>query len=487
MAMYLALDLGTTAVKCAVFDRDGRRVALSRAPYSLSYPRHGWVECPADTYKAAIETALASCRSDAIAAVALSSQANTLLCVDAAGQPLRDAIVWTDFRAGDEAAELKAALGDERFSAATGAPDLCGMLMPCKIVWLRRHEPRVFAATHRFLDIKQYVLSLLGGAATGDPSLRGIEGIGRIEDGRLWPPMVEAIDVEPEKLAPLAQSHEPVGGLNSRWAALLGAPPGIPIFNGCLDQVAAGTGAGCVAPGTAALNFGGVLAFFSAVTAGAVQPAAPHLTGPHVQPGCWYLLPYLPAAGLAVEWLLRCLGDGTSLERLAAEAAEVPPGCEGLTALPHLTGLPHRGGECVRGGFMGLGSHHGPAHLYRAILESLAFCTVGWLKELADAGVHVQRLRALGGGARSSLWLQVTADTTGVPVELPRETEASCLGAAMLAAWGLGHFPDLQAVADAWVVPDRVVEPDPAARAPYDDALARFLRFNEFAERNAHR
>ena len=487
MARYLALDLGTTAIKCAVFDDEGRRVAFARVPYDLRYPRENWVECAPQTYLDAIEKAVAACRGNDVAAVALSSQANTLLCIDSDGQPLRDAIVWTDFRAREEAATLKHQIGEERFSAATGAPDLSGALFPCKIMWLRRHEPQTLSATRRFLDIKQWVMAQLGGPATADPSLRGIEGLGKIDSGALWSPILEAAGIAPEQLAPLGATQEPGAHVSAAWAEKIGCTRGTPIINGCLDQVAAGVGAGCVEPGTAALNFGGVLAFFAAVKAGSVKPGTSYLTGPHAQPGCWYVLPYLPAAGLAIEWLIRTFGAGRSVEALAAEAERVPAGCDGLLALPHLTGLPHRGGERIRGGFIGLANHHTPAHLYRALIESFAFSTLGWINELERAGLRIDQLRALGGGTRSALWLKIVADATGLPVELPREPEASCLGAAMLAAWGTGRWPDLPSVGKAWIKIERVVEPDRSVHEVYQEAFERHRAFSAFSEGIANR
>jgi len=191
------------------------------------------------------------------------------------------------------------------------------------------------------------------------------------------------------------------------------------------------------------------------------------------------VLAYSKTAGLVLDWFRQELCPGLSLDELDRMAADVPVGSRGLTVLPHFDGAVSPVPDArLRGALWGLCLQHGRTDIYRAILESLAFCLRENLALLRDSGLRIEVVRAIGGGARSDVWLQIKADVTGLAVERPAVTEAAVLGAAMLAAVSCGEFKSLQECCEALYRRDRLFEPDPGRRGLYEAPYARYLELH---------
>jgi len=244
-----------------------------------------------------------------------------------------------------------------------------------------------------------------------------------------------------------------------------------------MDQIAGAVGAGNIAPGIVSETTGTALVLAATVNEPTYDPRKRLPCYCHALPGKYLLLPYCQTAGMAFRWFRDQFGRGQSYNQLTALAAEVPPGCEGLVMLPHLTGStsPYFNPQ-AKGVFYGLTLQHTRAHFVRAILEAVAFMLRENVELLEELRMDVGELVSLGGGARSTLWLQIKADVTGLPLRTAECEEATSLGVAILTAVGVGLFPDVERACQQMVRMGARIEPNAAHCALYEAAYHRYLQ-----------
>ena len=481
--LYVGFDLGTTAIKVGLFDGAGGTVATASREIRLDTPSPGFVEFDAEAYlQRAFECVREVCGSvdaDAVEAIGVSSQAQTFVVVGEGGRPLRPAVSWLDVRAKAEADELSAQsvrLGFEEVDAISSAP---------KLLWLRRHEGECFQRVRRVLLIPDYLIYRLTGRAVSDVVFAASTGA-YDRWGRRWiEPLLAACGLDVGVMPEVKFPGEPVGRLTAEAARALGLSEDVLVAVGTNDQPAGALGAGNVFPGCASLALGTALAFVATSDrregvpegVGVMPHPASDRTGGE---GALYaLLAFAKTAGIVIRWFRDNFAPGESYEDLFREVASVPIGAEGLSCLPHFSGTATPDfNPSVRGAFSGLTLAHGRAHLARALAESLAF-TVRENLELLNRAVRIGEVRAIGGGARSDVWLQMIADVTGVPVQRPQTSEAACLGAAALGMVGAGRFTSVAQAARALYRPGRRFEPDTEVRAQYAEAFTRYRALYE--------
>ncbi len=475
--LYIGLDLGTTGIKAGLFDATGRTVATSRREIEMDAPAPGHAEFDADAYVGEAFDALVElvCSPDvnaeAVRAIGLSSQAQTFVILDEHGVPIRPAISWLDVRAGRQAEELlpiaEAGRG-EPLTAISSAP---------KLLWLRRNEPESMARTAAVHLLPDYLVYRLTGRAVSDPIIAASTGAFDRWTGGWVSSVLEACGLTDEMMPEVAQPGEPVGPLTGEAAEKLGLPEEVAVVVGTNDQYAGALGAGNAFPGCVTVALGTALAIVATSDSrDRVPPGvglSPHPAGGDNAP-LYALLAFAKTSGVLLRWFRERFAPTLSYDELFADAAAVSVGADGLTCIPHFSGTatPDFNPE-VRGAFAGLTLSHGPAHLFRAILESLAF-TVQENLELLGRAVPLTPIRAIGGGAQSDFWLQMMADATGFAIERPRTREAACLGAAALAMVGAGRFDSVaQAVGELFQLDVRF-EPNTKLKADYDAARARY-------------
>ena len=466
--LVLGLDCSTTAAKAIAWDRDGRAVAAGRASLALSNPHPGhWEQQPDDLWRAvaeALKATLANGASPArLAGMCCTHQRETFAAVDAQGRALRDAIVWMDERARAQVDEIEACFGAGRWHQTTGKPASVTPSLP-KILWLRQHEPEIFARAY-FADVHALVVRALTGrfvtgAAAADPM-----GMSDPRLGRWSEELLEAVAVARDRLPEIVPTGAIVGAVTRQAAEQTGLPEGLPVVAGGGDGQVASLGAGIVASGRAYLNLG------TAVVCGVLAPTAvisrAFRTMAGVVPGTFVLESDLKGGAWITEWMRTRLLDGASSPaELDAEAAAVPAGAEGLVAVPYWAGVmnPHWDDDAT-GIVVGWHGGHGRAHLWRALLEGIALEQRVAIDGIEAAiGAAVEALVALGGGARSDLWCGIVADVTGKRVVRSRTEEATCLGAGILAAVALGWHPDHGAAVRAMTAEGQAFAPGAAAR-----------------------
>jgi len=473
-AVFLGVDVGTASTKAVAVTVDGRVVARAERAHATSSPRPGWFEHDAEhvwwaDFRACVAEVLAAL-PEPPSAVAVSGIGPCLLPADAEGVPLRPAILYgIDTRAEAQVRAMTEQLG-ESVIAQTGAI-LTSQAVGPKMVWLAEGEPEVWARTRKFFMASSYLVHRLTGQYVLDHHSASqcsplYDQPSACWDAARW--VEVAPDVEPPALH---WAGDLVGEVTPEAADLTGIPAGTPVTAGTIDAWAEAESVLAREPGDVMVMYGSTM-FLVAMTDTWLSSRQLWPTR-GLRPATSCLAAGMATSGTVTEWWSRLTGVGYC--ELAAEASRVPPGSEGLLLLPYFAGertpLFDPG---ARGVLAGLTLHHGRGHIYRAVLEGVAYGVAHNLEAMRAAGARVDRLVAVGGGTTGGLWTQIVSDVTGLSQQVPRETIGASYGDAMLAATASGAVTE--AATRDWNPVDHVVEPDPATGELY---AQRFLSYRE--------
>ncbi len=474
MPYLLGLDISTTGAKALVIDGAGAVVASHTTPQTVRSPKPLWSEQdPADWWQgmaASIRAVLQEVDAAEIAAIGLTGQMHGLVCLDAEGAVLRPAILWNDQRTGAECDAIMQRVGAARMIQITGNRALTGFTAP-KILWVRRHEPAVYAQMAHVLLPKDYIRFKLTGEYATD--MAGAAGTVLMDVGaRAWSDAVlEALEIPRAWMPKTHEGPEVTGVVGQAAADATGLRAGTPVVGGGGDQAAQAVGVGAVRPGVVALTVGTSGVVFAPLARYAYEPEGRLHAFCHAVPGMWHFMGVMLSAAGSLQWYRDTLAPGEDFDALTAEAEPVAPGCEGLQFLPYLTGerTPHPD-PLARGAFIGLTARHTRAHMTRAVLEGVAFGLRDSF-ELVRASGEVTEVRASGGGAKSALWRQILADVLGVPLVAVEALEGAAYGAALLAGVGAGVWEDAASAAAEAVRLGEETAPGPHVGA-YAEAYA---------------
>ncbi len=452
MRELVGLDVGTTGVKAVAVTRDGELVGSAEEDYPLSTPRPGWSEQDPEDWLRASENALSRLDVDPLR-VGLSGQMHGLVCLDERDRVLRPAILWNDQRTGAECAEIEECVGIERLLSLTGNRALPGFTAP-KLLWLRRHEPDVYARIRRITLPKDYVRLRL----TGEWAIDAADASGTLlfdVARRSWSDEVlGALDIPREWLPPVHESTE---------------------IAGAGDQQAAALGVGVIGRGTVSVVLG---------TSGVVLAALPRYAHDaqarvhafcHAVPDTWEAMGVMLNAAGSLRWFRDALAPTSTFDELTTDADRWAPGAEGLTFLPYLQGerTPHADPD-ARGVFAGLSVRHDRGALIRSVLEGVAYGLRDSFELLKELGIDPTTGRVSGGGARSRLWLEIVASVLALPLERTAVEEGSAYGAALLAGVAEGVFTDAAEAVAACVRVHETVKPNLDWVPTYEEGYARF-------------
>lgn len=478
----LALDVGTTAVKAALFTAGGELLALGTREYDLEKPSPDRVELDPEIYWKASCDCIADCLGisgtppDEVKSMAITGQAETLIVVDEAGRPLRKAIVWLDNRARDEARSIAGLYEVREIHAITGQHEIVPCWPACKLLWISQNEPKVFARAARFLMVEDYLAWRLTGVYATDPALNPSTLYLDIRSRQWYPPMLKTIGIDASQLPSLVPSGGRIGnvidgraGLSSQ-TALVAAP---------LDQICGSIGAGCIKSGMVSETTGCALAVCALTSDPVPDPRRRFGFYLHGSPGQFALLPWAPVAGMLLKNFRDQLGRGSSYAELDAEAADAPCGSEGLIILPHCAGtVTPEANPDAKGVAYGFTMAHTRGHFTRAILESVAYLLREQVELVRESGSHCAEIRSLGGAASSALWLQIKADVLDRPVVTTTCAESTSLGAAMLAAVGAGLYQNLEEAAEKMVSLKARINPIAENVRIYEKCYQNYLALN---------
>jgi len=483
-SVFLGLDIGTSGVKAILVAPSGDVEAAATMALTLSTPRPGWAEQDPDAWWDAttrsIREVLAGKPNATISSVGISGQMHSSVFLDRAGAVVRPALLWCDGRTTDECAEItRQAGGEETLRDWVRNPALEGFTLP-KVLWLRTHEPKAYARVATVLLAKDFIRYRLTGTLATEPS--DASGTLMFDPARLrWSEEVlQATGVSRTLLPDVGGSSEVLGHVTPDAARHTGLAEGTPVVGGGADNACGAAGVGVIMPGDAVASWGTSGTVLAPTDQPIVDPGLRAHTFCHVVPGIWYVMGVVLSAGGAFAWyrdqLARELASLPNADAmLDAEAASVAPGAEGVTFLPYLQGerTPHRDAS-ARGAFLGLSLAHTRAHLTRAVVEGIAFALRDSISILHQLGLTPKELLLTGGGAKSAFIRRLQADVYGLPVSTVNREEGPAYGAALLAAVGVGAFPDLRAAVAATLTRAPSEPPDSQTGREYQRAYERF-------------
>lgn len=475
MAEVIGLDIGTTSTIAIRMDPGRGILASATRPVALSSPRPGWAEeDPAEWWansRAVLAEVTAHGDPTALRAICVTGMLPAVVLLDAQGRLLRPAIQQSDARVAQEVEGLRAELDEDAFLARTGN-GINQQLVAAKLRWIARHEPAVFARIATVFGSYDYIGWRLTGRRVVEQNWALEAGFTDLATGRIDPALVALTGLPAGVVPDRAISHHVMGHVTARAAAETGLPEGLPVMGGAADHIASALAAGITAPGDVLLKFGG--AGDVVVATDRAVPDARLYLDYHLVPGLYAPNGCMAASGAALNWLAGLIDGGeTPHARLDALAAEVPAGADGVLCLPYFLGekTPIHD-PLARGTFTGLSLGHGKGHLWRAVLEAVAYGFRHHLDVLTEIGHAPRRVLVTDGGAKSRIWMQIVADVIGRPVTRLQSDHGSSAGAAFVAAVGAGLIDDWAQVARL-SPPGETLLPDPAHRAVHDAGYRR--------------
>jgi xylulokinase len=475
MRALIGLDVGTSGARALAVDADsGELVAEATSEFELLTPRPGWTEQrPQDWWegsRAALIEVAANVDGE-IAGLGLTGQMHGSVFLDAQDEVIRPALLWNDQRTSRQCDEITETVGAEELVKAAGNPALTGFQAP-KILWLRDNEPEHYERVASVLLPKDYVRLLLTGTKATD--LSDASGTLLLDVGaRRWSDLLlERLEIPREWLPDTFEGTEPAGRLRDEIAQELGLPKGLPVAAGGGDNAAAAVGVGVAGEGQISSSIGTSGVVFAPTGAFRPDPSGRIHAFCHALPGAFHAMAVTLSAGGSLRWWRDTVGV-EDFDALVAEAADVPPGAEGLVFLPYLTGerTPHLDPE-ARGGFVGLTVRHGRGHMTRAVMEGVVFSLRDGVDIMRDLGLRDDDVHAVGGGARSALWRQLQADVYGRPVKRTLVDEGPAYGAALLGGVAAGVYADAAEAMQHVSLHEDVTEPDSGRTRMYDELHA---------------
>lgn len=473
MGYFLGIDIGTFESRGMLVDESFQVAADASVPHGMDNPQPGWFEQDAEKVwwgdfckLSRMLLAKSGINPAEILCVGASALGTDCLPVDENCVPLRPAILYgIDARATEEAAYLTGYYGEARVQALFGHP-ICSGDTATKILWIRRHEPEVYARTYKFLTGSSYLTAKLTGAYVIDQFLaKGSFRPLYREDGSKNTQEC-SLYCAPEQIADTAYSTEIVGRVTSQAAQETGLAPGTPVITGTGDSTAEAISVGLTDSGTAFFQYGSSMFYYYCTDRYLGNYTSPEGNGSikggkvFTIPGTFCLGDGTNAAGTLTRWVRDLLyakehaeeasGGENAYAVMAREAAEVPVGSDGLMMLPYIFGerSPLQDAKAT-GMLFGLRGTHTRKHINRAALEAVAYSTYQHLLLFAEMGVPPKRIITAGGGTKNRTWMQIICDMAGIPITIPEAHQCSAFGDAMLAALALGRLKDFHALRDA--------------------------------------
>lgn len=484
MKQYLmGIDIGTSACKVAVFDREGTVKGIASSSYPVYYPRPGWAQQNPDEWWDAVCVAVKkviqeqNIPPEEIAGIGIDGQSWSAIPVDRQGKVLLDTPIWMDTRSASICDQLNEKIGQENIFALAG-----NVLQPsyttAKILWYKENHPEIYGKIWKILQSNSFIAFRLTGEISQDLS----QGYGlhcfKMETGTWDENMCELLGIPMKFLPPILECDAVVGTVTAHAAARTGLCQGTPVVAGGLDAACGALGAGVIRPGQTQEQGGQAGGMSICMDACKADPRL--ILGYHVISGRWLLQGGTVGGGGVMRWFEKefaayerekSLHTGlSSLEQLNQLAAQVPAGSEGLVFLPYMAG--ERSpiwNPKAKGVFYGLDFSKTKGHMVRACMEGVALSLRHNLEVAREAQVRAEVLCAVGGSANSCLWTQIKADVTGLPIVVPSSDTATTLGAAMLAGKAVGMYQNYEEAVALAVKETRRHEPDRNHAAVYED------------------
>lgn len=452
----LGVDLGTSAVKVSAMNRDGEIVAQQSYDYPLSQPHPGYSEQNPEEWVSGTTVAIVQLiledhiKPEEISGISFSGQMHGLVLLDENNQVLRPAILWNDTRTSKQRAEIEDKLGD-KFVEITKNQPLEGFTLP-KLLWVKENEPNIWAKAKTFVLPKDYVRYRMTGQIAMDYSDATGTVLIDVKAGDWSKAICDAFDIPVSMCPPLMKSIDSAGHVSESYALFSGLDTHTEVFGGAADNAAGAVGAGILSPNMVLSSIG---------TSGVVLKYEEDPTVDyhgvlqfeyHAIPDSFYSMGVTLAAGYSLNWFKRTFAQDVSFNDMVASAGDSTVGANGLIYTPYIVGerAPYADAD-VRGSFIGVDGTHQKRDFVRAVLEGIIFSFKDIMDIYDEHDKEFDTVVAIGGGAKSSLWLQIQADIFNKKVVSLTNEQGPGMGAAMIAAVGLGWFKDFQECAEKFV------------------------------------
>ncbi|MCL2362502.1 MAG: xylulokinase [Defluviitaleaceae bacterium] len=479
--MYLlGVDIGTSSCKTTVFDHTGNVIASASRNYPVYHPFPGWAEQKPtlwwDGFCGAVGEVLAKVRASDIAAIGVAGQGWSAVAVDGAGEVLFDNPIWMDNRAEEACAEITRCVTPEEVFRLCGNP-VAPMYTTPKILWFQKEYPDAFNRVYKILQSNSYMVYKLTGEFSQDLS----QGYGLhffdMHSGEWNRDMAKEMGVNPDLMPDLCSPSKTVGGITKAAAEATGLLTGTPVVAGGLDAACSTLGAGVTEPGQTQAQ-GGTAGGMSLCLDNYV--AHPKLImGRHVIENRWLLQGGTVGGGGTLGWLKENI-LGLGYEEMSGLASTSPLGAGGLIFLPYLNG--ERSpiwDKTAQGAFLGLDYSKGKKDMVRSVMEGVAFSLMHNMETAFESGVEASAFNLVGGIANSPVWLQIIADVTGKPINIPSSDTGTNLGAAILAGIGVGIYADAQDAVKKTVVIEKEITANPENHEKYQQYYKLYRKLYE--------
>jgi xylulokinase len=485
MPHLLGIDIGNSGTKTLICDEDGKVLATAMGEHPISSPKPGWSEQdPEDWWQATAKATKAvlkkaKLKAADVGAIGLSGQMHGSVFLGDGPKALRPALLWNDQRTAEQCAEIESKAGGRaKLIELVANPALTGFTAP-KILWVRQHEPKIWAKVKHILLPKDYIrYRMTGEYATEVSDASGMLLLDVVN--RKWSDkLLSLLQIDKSLLGSLHESQEVTGTLEAHAARSMGLSPGIPVVGGAGDQAAGAVGNGIVTTGIVSATLGTSGVVFAHADKPRRDPKGRVHTMCHAVPGKWCVFGCMLSAGGSFQWFRNQLGQAEialakkkgvdPYELLIDQAQQAPAGCEGLFFLPYLTGerCPHPDPN-ARGGWIGLTSRTTREMLIRSLVEGVTFGMRDALEIMRSMGIDITQVRASGGGARSDFWRQLQADVYKSPLVLTNASEGPAYGVALLAGVGTGVWSSVEEACKGSIKQTQKIAPKPKASVLYD-------------------
>ncbi|MEW4372520.1 xylulokinase [Paenibacillus kandeliae] len=474
MSYVIGVDLGTSAVKTVLVNRQGQVAFEASEAYPLSQPKPGyseqnpedWVEKTIVSLRKLLEVSAVPAHE--IEGLSFSGQMHGLVLLDDQHQVVRPAILWNDTRTTAQCRRIEQELGDDLLHIARNRA-LEGFTLP-KILWVQEHEPEHWSKAALFLLPKDYVRYRL----TGDLAMDYSDAAGTLlldVAGKTWSPRIAEVFGLPESFFPrLVESFDDTGALLAEVADETGLSAQTRVYAGGADNACGAIGAGILSEGQTMCSIGtsGVVLSYEERRNLDFEGKVHFFN--HSEKDAFYIMGVTLAAGYSLEWFRSTFGEGRSFEALLDGVDQIAPGAAGLLFTPYIVGerTPHPDAD-IRGSFIGIDAAHKLPHFARAVLEGITFSLRESIDILRESGKSITEVISIGGGAKNETWLQMQADIFNAEVIRLENEQGPAMGAAMLAAYGSGWFESLEQCASAFLRTSRSYTPDQERAARYDE------------------
>jgi xylulokinase len=496
----IGIDAGTTSIKGILLTPEGEITASAGKEYKLDFGDDNTCEIDPEVYW------LITCKviqeligksgvnASQIAGIAFSSQGETLIVLDAEGNPLRKAIIWLDNRSVNEAKQIEEKFGNQRVMDVTGQPEIVPIWPATRILWLRSNEPIIFSRTHKYLLVEDYLLFRMTGTFHTEYSLVSSTLYFDINKKQWWKEMLDFLNISDEQLPHLNPSGKSIGNITPEAAMATGLTIQTQCITGAYDHPSGAIGAGNIYNGDVTLTIGASMAMCVSMDKPIFDLSMKLPCQCHAVNELYFLLPYGQTAGMVLKWFRDefCheetqqakIENTDPYDLIVKQAEKIQPGADGLIMLPHLMGAgsPEFNPE-ARGVFAGIKMGMGKGHFIRAILESITCMIHRNIQIMRNKGISITDIHVLGGGSKSRLWMQMLADMTGLPAITLLNSDNAATGAALLAGVGTGIFKNLDDACHITVKEHTRFEPDPLHHEQYKTTYNKYLQLYESLEK----